>query len=285
MRARLREWGQVLNDGLLLRHRRLSAAQRALPDFLVIGAQKSGTTSLHAQLAEHPKVLPALTKEVHYFDRNARRPLDWYRAHFPLAAQIDGAAEDGAPGTTGEASPYYLFHPACARRIHDALPRVKLIALLRNPADRAYSHYQHARRRGWETLGFEAALDAEPGRLAEEARTSSADRVFEGLAHRRFSYATRGLYADQLARYLECFDRSSLLVLQSEVYEREPARVLAEVLDFLGLERFEPTRSEKLHHFDYEPQAAATRERLLAHFAPHNERLFALLSRRYDWVA
>jgi hypothetical protein len=222
---------------------------------------------------------------VHYFDRNPGRSLDWYRAHFPLQTQIE-PGRGGRPRTmTGEASPYYFFHPACAARIHAALPDAKLIALLRNPADRAYSHYQHARRRGWEPLDFEAALDAEPGRLDDEARTRPAETRFEGMAHRRFSYTARGHYADQLARYFECFPRSSVLVLESEAYAREPARVLSEVLTFLELEPFEPARHEKLHRFGYESQHARTRDRLLEYFAPHNERLFELLGRRYDWGA
>ena len=257
-----------------------------LPDFLIIGAQKCGTTSLYGQLTGHPRVLPTLTKEVHYFDRCPERPLHWYRAHFPLRTSVEGdAGGAGQAAVTGEASPYYLFHPACAARIHQALPDAKLIVLLRNPADRAYSHYQHTRRRGREPLDFEAALDAEPGRLAAEAETRTAETLFQGTAHRRFSYAARGVYADQIARYLEHFPRSSLLVLESESYAREPERVFAEVLAFLGLDPFEPERHERLHGFDYVPQPRHTRERLLEYFAPHNERLFALLGRRYDWSA
>jgi hypothetical protein len=277
---------QGIQQELRHRYRLLSATRRVLPDFLIIGAQKCGTTSLYAQLTEHPCVLPALTKEVHYFDRSRGRPLSWYRAHFPLQTSTERDAGDlEHAARTGEASPYYLFDPGCAALIHGALPGAKLIVLLRNPADRAYSHFQHARRRGWEPLDFEAALDAEPGRLATEARERAADTVFQGTAHRRFSYATRGLYADQLARYFEYFPRSSVLVLESEMYAREPGRVLSEVLAFLDLEPFEPARHEQLHRFGYEPQPAHTRDRLLEHFAPHNERLFALLDRRYDWDA
>jgi hypothetical protein len=271
---------------LQLLQRRLDAKRRGLPGYLIIGAQKCGTSSLHARLAEHPRVLPALVKEVHYFDRCPERALDWYRAHFPLQTKLEGATgHSGRAALTGEASPYYLFHPDCPARIHRALPDAKLIVLLRNPADRAYSHYQHVRRRGWEPLDFEAALDAEPGRLAAEAQARTTETVFQGAAHRRFSYTARGLYADQLARYLEYFPRTSLLVLESESYSREPARVYSEVLDFLGLEPFEPPRHDELHGFDYEGQPAHTRERLLEFFAPHNERLFALLGRRYDWSA
>jgi hypothetical protein len=277
---------QRIRTNLLLLPRRFSADRRVLPDFLIIGAQKCGTSSLHARLAEHPQVLPPLTKEVHYFDRRPEYPLDWYRAHFPLRTSLaDVAAGTGRTAATGEASPSYLFHPACAARIHRALPTAKLIVLLRNPVDRAYSHYQHVRRRGWEPMDFEAALDAEPDRLAAEARARSAETLFQGTAHRRFSYSARGLYADQLARYLEYFPRSSLLVVESESYAREPARIYSEVLDFLGLEPCELARHDKLHGFEYEAQPARTRNRLLEYFAPHNERLFALLGRRYDWSA
>jgi hypothetical protein len=286
MRRPARDHIETIGKNLFLLYRRFSARRRVLPNFLILGAQKCGTTSLFSELAEHPSVLPALTKEVHYFDRCPERTVDWYRAHFPRRARVDEMSRDlGRLGITGEASPFYLFDPGCAPRIHALLPDAKLIVLLRNPVDRAYSHYQHARRRGWETLDFESALDAEPDRLAAEAAVSTAGRCYRGSAHRRFSYAARGRYADQIARYLDHYPRSSLLVLESEDYAREPARVYAEAIEFLGLEPVTLSRQRKIHHFDYIEQPAHIRTRLLEYFAPHNERLFALLGRRYDWGA
>src|SRR6188508_1226206 len=110
-----------------------TAHLRQPPTFMIIGTQKGGTTSLHRYLDKHPDVTMALKKEVHFFDSFYFKGSDWYLAHFPLRSE---AAQ------TGEASPTYIFHPEAPRRVYDAFPQVKLIALLRNPVDRAYSHHQ-----------------------------------------------------------------------------------------------------------------------------------------------
>src|SRR5580692_9445955 len=125
-----------------------------LPGFLIVGAQRCGTTSMYRALSEHPEVRKAvLHKGVHYFDMNYGRGLGWYRAHFPLAR---------GGGVTFESSPYYLFHPLAAERIAADLPGVKLIVLVRDPVERAYSAYTHERARGFETESFEQAIEREP---------------------------------------------------------------------------------------------------------------------------
>lgn len=132
-----------------------------LPDFLIIGAQRCGTISFYRLLCQHPLVEGAARKEVHYFDLHFQKGEEWYRSFFPEAEREDRV--------TGESSPYYIFHPLSAERAARLVPGARLIVLLRNPVDRAYSHYQHGLRRGYETLPtFEQALEAEPGRLAGE---------------------------------------------------------------------------------------------------------------------
>jgi Sulfotransferase domain len=151
--------------------RMLSAGRRPLPDFLILGAQRSGTTSLYNYLAAHPLVLPAVpSKGVHYFDKHADRSLRWYRAHFPTRAQRRRREHPaGSPTVTGEGSPYYLFHPHGPARAAAAVPDARLIVMLRDPVERAYSHYQQEYARGFEDAGsFEAALDLEPSRLEGE---------------------------------------------------------------------------------------------------------------------
>ena len=131
---------------------------RLLPDFLISGAQRGGTTSLYNYLQAHPCFELPTTKELHFFDRKFHRGLAWYRAHFPtylekcFAQRIQGRAF-----LTGEATPNYLFHPLVSRRVAEVLPRVKLIVLLRNPVDRAFSHYHHILDLGYEHLPFAEA--------------------------------------------------------------------------------------------------------------------------------
>ena len=155
---------------------RLSYPWRKLPDFLIVGVMKGGTTSLFRYLVRHPQVLPPFRKEIKYFDCNYINGQNWYQAHFPLKKKFVGGSK-----LTGEATPYYIFHPQAPMRIAEALPEAKIIILLRNPIDRAYSHYQHMVRVGREPLSFEEAIAAEPERLAGEAekigRASCRERV------------------------------------------------------------------------------------------------------------
>src|ERR1051326_669884 len=131
----------------------LSADQRAMPDFLIIGTQRGGTTSLFRALLQHPNFMPPrLRKGVHYFDVAYDQGSRWYRGHFPRKAQIaEKSAALGGPVLTGEASPYYMWHPAVPGRIAADLPGVTLIALLRDPVERAHSRHLHAIARGLDT--------------------------------------------------------------------------------------------------------------------------------------
>src|SRR5919204_149042 len=161
--------------------RMLQAGSRPLPDFLVIGAQRCGTTSLYRYLEKHPNVIGASpSKGVHYFDMNAERSLRWYRAHFPTERRRRQA---GSGAVTGEASPYYLFHPRGPDRVRAAVPDARLIAMLRDPVDRAYSQYQQEYARGFEDAEtFERALELEPARLAGERERMLADPEYESPA-------------------------------------------------------------------------------------------------------
>ena len=138
-----------------------SGHMRSLPDFIMIGGMKCGTTSLFQYLQQHPGVSRVYVEEVHFFDLHYGRGLNWYRAHFPVKGK-------GEATICGDDSPYYIFHPLVPARVREDVPGAKLIALLRNPVDRAYSHYHHELRRGREDLSFEKALDREEERLEGE---------------------------------------------------------------------------------------------------------------------
>src|SRR5262249_27856015 len=149
-------------------------------DFVIIGTQRGGTTSLYRYLIDHPDVAGAmLTKEVHYFDTNLRRGPGWYRAFFPTKAARDRhRRRTGRELVAGEASPYYLFHPLVPDRAHELLPDAKLVVMLRDPVERAFSHHGHEVELGYEQLGFAEALDREPERLAGELERMRADPAY-----------------------------------------------------------------------------------------------------------
>jgi hypothetical protein len=259
-------------------YHQLTGSLRGLPSVLIIGAQKSGTTSLFNYLVRHPDVLPSLRKEVHYFDFNYDRGLKWYRAHFPYTRQLRGGT------LTLDASPYYQVHPLVPQRAAELLPGVKLVALLRNPVDRALSHYQHEVRGGRETLSFAEAIEKEPERLAGEEKRLRGDPSYYSYNHHRYSYMQRGLYVEQLRRWVEHFPRSQLLVLQAESLFRAPAEVTGEVYRFLGLAPHKLELKKPFVQVGYDRQMPADlRSKLVNYFEPYNRELFQWLGQEYDW--
>jgi Sulfotransferase domain len=255
--------------------RRASVASRPLPDFLIVGAQKAATTSLLAYLCQHPDVAPPVTKEVHFFDLEFHRGDVWYRAHFARSRESERI--------TGEATPYYLFHPLAPRRAAGVVLECRLIALLRNPIDRAFSHHNHERALGFEQLGFERAIAAEPERLAGEEERLLGDPRYRSFAHQHHSYLARGRYAEQLGRWFECFERDRVLVLSAEQLFAEPQEVLRAAQEFLGLAPLAPPDLSPRNARTYAPLATETRAALREEFEPHNRRLYELLGRDFGW--
>lgn len=246
-----------------------TAHLRQSPGFIIIGAQKGGTTSLYHYLTEHPDVGTPLKKEIHYFDFNVDKGPDWYLAHFPLR---------GEAVVVGEASPSYLPHPDAPGRLYALLPEVKLIALLRHPVDRAYSHHQMNVRKGVETLPFEEAIAREPERLADGGDPSSSQGNW-----RFFSYLSRGFYAEQLERWLTFFPRENMLIIKSEDLYEEPGQIYNQTLEFLGLRAWNRPGFENYKPGEYNGLNPETRARLIGRFAPHNARLYDLLGRNFGW--
>jgi len=263
---------------------RATAPLRPVPEFVIVGAQRAGTTSLHRYLLNHPGVLGAgLMKGVHWFDESFDQPSSWYRAHFPTTFhRYRISRRIGFQPVTGEASPYYLFHPHVAGRMATAVPDARIIAVLRDPVERAWSHYQHNVARGMEPLAFADALAAEPGRLAgAEARLLRPGYV--DLAHRRGSYVARGRYSEQLERLWSVFPSDQLLVLFSDDLDREPGLTVGRVHTFLGLPVLPPATARRWNQQPPAQLPAGTRDELESAFAGPDRLLAARLGRKLPW--
>jgi hypothetical protein len=258
---------------------------RMLPDFVILGAAKAGTTSLYGWLSNHPFVAPATHKEVHYFDYNYYRRQDWYRKHFPLEAERTAFAEThGRPFITGEASPPYLSHYWAPQRLASLLPEAKLLVALRNPVDRAYSQFQMSRREGEEPLeSFDEAVMAEEERLAPERARAFADERYNSWAIGCWSYLMRSRYAEQVERWLALFPREQFHFVTLEDLSREPQRALDAVHEFLGLPPHSYGDLPALHTAAYDPISPETRARVGEYFRPHNERLYELVGIDFGW--
>jgi hypothetical protein len=252
----------------------LTARVRPLPDFLVVGAQKGGTTALWEYLRRHPGIAGPSWKEVSFFDRHWARGPAWYRGNFPLRRGR----------LVGEASPSYLFHPLAPARARALVPEARLVAILRDPVDRAYSHYQHEVDFGREPLSFEEAIEQEEARLAGEVERLLADARYFSRAWWDHTYLARGRYAEQLERWYDVFPREQLLVLANEELAERPAETYGRVLAFLGAPPYELDAYPRVFDRDYAPIRPETRDRLAAHFAEPNRRLYELLGRDLGWT-
>ncbi|MFI6176539.1 sulfotransferase domain-containing protein [Nonomuraea sp. NPDC051191] len=266
---------------------RFTSSARVLPSFLIVGAQRCGTTSLYRALAQHPLLLkPVLHKGVHYFDVGYDRPMAWYQAHFPLRA---GAAllahRYGGRAHAFESSPYYLFHPLAGERIAADLPGVKLIVLVRDPVARASSAHAHELARGFESEShFESALELEAERLAGAEESLRVSPFAEHHSHRHHAYVARGRYADQLDRLEPLFGRDRLLVLDSHRFFAEPETAYDRVLEFLtvphlGYPAFERHNGRPLPR----PVPRVLEQALRDHFEPYDARLARWLGGEPSW--
>ena len=209
----------------------------SLPDFLILGAAKAGTTSLFYYLSQHPNIsTPNRKKEVHYFDLNYNRGIDWYRNHFPQNNKRTLGAS-GVRNLCFEASPSYMIYPPALERIKKDIPSVKLIVLLRDPVERAYSHYRHNVRRGREKLSFRESLEAETERTSIKSQIPG-NLKFETISpgYRHFSYVQTSLYAKTIKNIFEFFDKESVLLIKSRDLLSNPQLITENVFHFLAVD-------------------------------------------------
>lgn len=251
-----------------------TSSLRPMPNFIIFGSQKGGTTSLYNYLTQHPSVIHAARKEVHFFDKNFERGGEWYRSRFPMCGQNF---------ITGEASPSYIFHPHAPKRIAEMTPSVKLIALLRNPVDRAYSHYNHNFKKKREKLSFELALETEEERLFQHLYLMLEDEKYFNKNYFHYSYLGRGLYLEQLKKWFTLFSKEQILILRSEDFYADTAVILNRVLEFLKLPHWKLGEYRRFNGLDYQDMNSATRKQLVEYFKPHNQRLYEFLGMSFDW--
>lgn len=250
------------------------------PDFLIIGAKRSGTTSLFSYLMQHPSTASPKKKELDYLYAKDFNP-DTYREFFPDT------------GYTGEATPNYLIAQVCARRIREINPDVKLIALLREPVARILSEYPKQVARGMVSESLASLTRAETKRLSAISIEKALGDLDYFHHHRRTSYLLRGLYYHALKMWHEVFPPESLLVVNSEQLFENPCTVVKEVLEFLALDPWTEVPFLKLNSTSewlderksIVPIEPALLEELALYFVPHNERLIEYLDRDFGWVA
>ncbi|HSV40646.1 MAG TPA: sulfotransferase domain-containing protein [Nocardioidaceae bacterium] len=267
-----------------------TARQRGKPDYLIVGAKRGGTTSLFNYLRMHPGVLgmfpqPRASKSTDYFFGGAPNGSRWYRSHFHTNWYLDRIGKDlGYRPVTGEASPYYIWDPRIARLARQANPDVKAIMLVRDPVERAFSHWQERVQNGVEPLTFAEALAAEESRTAGELDRMAADPTYHSAAHDWYTYRARGLYLPQLQNWLEVFPKEQLLVLRSEDMYSDVQTMADTVFEFLGLPKFELPTTKTFNASRRPDLPEAPAKELAEFYAPHNAELETYLGRSLEWT-
>lgn len=259
---------------------------RAKPSVLIVGAQRSGTTSMYRALAQHPAVIKSrFHKGVHYFDTNYDRGVGWYVGHFPTRRRLRSAAKEaGVPAVTFESSPYYMCHPLAPARIAADLQDVRLIVLLRDPVERAYSAHSHELARSFETQDFRTALALEDERLRGEEERLRAEPGYVSHSHQHHAYRSRGEYVTYLRRLERLVGRSRMHVVDSHNFFTEPQPVFAEVLRFLSLPDHPNTSFDRHNARSRLPLDHDLRVMLEEHYRPWNDELAAWWGRAPSWL-
>ena len=258
---------------------RLNKGSFLEPGFLIIGCQKCGTTSLYEYLIQHPNVVAASKKEIQFFTSNYDKGYEWYKSHFSRSKDV----REKMDVITGEATPYYILHPHSPARVRQMLPDVKLIVMLRDPVERAFSHYKHHVKFKVESLPFDEAIKAESKRLMGELDKMAQDESYDSYNLQMFSYLKRGVYIDQLKKWLDYFPKEQFLILQSEKFFNDPSSHFAKTLQFLDLPEYQLMSYEKFNASPDSSMDKEIRKYLVDYFRPYNEKLYELLGLDFGW--
>ena len=258
----------------------ITAFSRVLPDFIIIGSMKGGTTSLYYDICEHPCTIAAAYDEIGFFDSNFHLGLNWYRSMFPTKKQIENVRRKEGVAITGEDTPFYFWNPVAAKRIKELLPNIKLISILRNPIDRAYSEYQDLASSKSNRPSFETFIENEID--ARKNCSIITEENFEDF-NQKNSYLLKGIYVDQLKIWTGLFPKGQIFTLSTEDLNSEPITSLKSVFEYLKLPDYKIKKPQRQKQKKYEPMKPQTRKLLIEFFKPHNERLFKFIGKKFDW--
>ena len=263
---------------------KLTKSLHVEPDYLIIGAPRSASTSLYQYLIQHPCITPAITKQIHYFDRYFYKGFSWYKSCMPY--KIEKFYKKNIIKEnfiTGEATVHYFLHPLAPERIFNFLPNVKLILTLRDPVERAYSHWNMEFQNKNETLSFEDAIKIEESRMDGEIEKLMDDDRYESINYPHRAYLTTGRYIEHLEKWLKFFPSKQFCIIDSDELARNPSTQFNKIIEFLELPKFDLVNYPKLHSRNYSKMDLKIREELKEYYKPYNNKLFSMIGKNFEW--
>ncbi len=258
----------------------ITSGLRVLPNFMVIGVGRSGTTSLFNYLEQHPSIVKSSYDEIGFFDDNFHLGMSWYRSMFPTIFTKFLVKLKTKHFMTYEVTPWYIRRPWTARRIKNIFPNIKLIVVLRNPVDRTYSHY-HLSKQNNENREFKEVIEEDMNNISTWNIDEKNDNYFSEQVQN--SKLARGFYYEQLVPWYDIFSKEQIIIIPSEKLASETQRTLQDVFKFLGLPDYNIKNTKKVNVSKYEKMDEQTRNILIDYFRPYNEKLFEFLDRKFDW--
>ena len=274
---------QRFRYGLIKRHfHYLTSGFRVLPNFFVIGGVRCGTTSLYHYLGQHNCIKQAAYDELGYFDDNFHLGLNWYRSLFPTKFIRKKIESEYKKFLTYDVTPFYIYNPLVVDRIFKFSPNAKIIAVLRNPIDRAYSNYNSKMQGEGDTkTTFEEIINPEI-EIIEKNKKNIDDYAFLVNTFYELLLA-RGFYAKQLEFWFKKFPRKNILLISSEELATNTDKTISEIFEFLEVPIQKISDLTKQNEIKYPKMKDSTREILINFFKPYNEKLFGVLGRRFNW--
>ena len=257
-----------------------SSPLRVLPDLIVIGVVRSGTTSLYHYLSQHPSIVKSTYDELGYFDSNYKLGLNWYKSFFPSIFEKKKVIQKNKKFMTYDVTPFYIYHEKAPQRIHQILPNSKLIVILRNPIDRSYSNYcMGDPREKRKKKTFEEVIVDEK-KILNKINKNNVDEYYNFV---HTSMLARGFYAEQLENWYKIFSKDQILIIKSEEFATETNKIMNNIFDFLGLSHYDIPDNSKKNKLHYEVMKKETRIDLIEFFRPYNEKLYSLIGRNFNW--
>jgi hypothetical protein len=252
-----------------------SSPLRVLPDLIVIGVVRSGTTSLYHYLSQHPSIIKSAHDELGYFDSNYKLGLNWYKSFFPSIFEKKKIERKNGKFLTYDVTPFYIYNQKSSQRIHQILPNSKLIVILRNPIDRSYSNYFL----GNQEKKFEEII-ANEKKILNKIDKNNVDEYYNFV---HTSMLARGFYAEQLENWYKIFPKDQILIIKSEEFATETNKIMNNIFDFLELPHYDIPDNSKKNKIHYKIMKKETRADLVEFFRPYNEKLYSLVGRNFDW--
>ena len=272
----------IIYHQLLKRHIfALTGSIRVLPDFLVIGAKRCGTTSLFYHLPEHPCISKSPYDNMGFFNENFHLGVNWYRSFFPTTFTRNKIKSKFGNFLSFDVTTRYMEEESTANNVYQTKPNMKIIVILRNPIDRAYSQYHLNVREKVERRSFEDVIKEDMDRLDKES--SEHHEIKPKFSAEENNYLKKGLYALQLRHWLKIFPRENILIISTEEFESNQQIIYNKIFKFLNISQFEVKNTEKMEKGNYPPMKSETRNLLLDYFRPYNRELFELINMEFYW--